>query len=248
MEKRSFSRTPSSWDPQDDLLLRHLKEEKKLGWKEISTHFSSRTPNACQFRWRRLRSVTPGGTPAPAAAQAAPTRSPGARKASSSSSSSSSGSSSSHSAEQVEPVSEPVDPSSGTAEPAQPVQQAHAAQPARQAHEACENDFEWSVEEEDLLIYHRERKLSFAEINILLPSKTEDEITSKISSLDAGSSNYKKMRSQSQSSLTPKRLAPSRSKSFSLQMPVMSPLIKRKYSMSDRYSLQNTNSTFSDEE
>ncbi|GMM33244.1 Dot6 protein [Saccharomycopsis crataegensis] len=54
--KRTFSRTPSSWDPQDDLLLRHLKEQQKLGWKEISSHFSHRTPNACQFRWRRLKS------------------------------------------------------------------------------------------------------------------------------------------------------------------------------------------------
>lgn len=53
---RVFSRTPSSWDPQDDLLLRHLKEQQKLGWKEIASHFAHRTPNACQFRWRRLRS------------------------------------------------------------------------------------------------------------------------------------------------------------------------------------------------
>ncbi|ODV97380.1 hypothetical protein PACTADRAFT_1947 [Pachysolen tannophilus NRRL Y-2460] len=53
---RPFSRAPSSWDPKDDLLLRHLKEEQKLGWKEIASHFTHRTPNACQFRWRRLRS------------------------------------------------------------------------------------------------------------------------------------------------------------------------------------------------
>ncbi|GMM38008.1 Tod6 protein [Saccharomycopsis crataegensis] len=52
----SFSRAPSSWDTQDDILLRHLKEEQKLGWKEIAAHFNNRTPNACQFRWRRLRS------------------------------------------------------------------------------------------------------------------------------------------------------------------------------------------------
>lgn len=52
----STSRNPSSWDPQDDILLRHLKEVKKLGWKEISQYFQSRTPNACQFRWRRLKS------------------------------------------------------------------------------------------------------------------------------------------------------------------------------------------------
>ncbi|XBW37898.1 hypothetical protein QEN19_003478 [Hanseniaspora menglaensis] len=49
-------KTPSSWDSNDDILLRHLKEIKKLGWKEIAQYFSNRTPNACQFRWRRLRS------------------------------------------------------------------------------------------------------------------------------------------------------------------------------------------------
>ena len=49
-------KNPSSWDPQDDLLLRHLKEIKKLGWKDISHFFNNRTPNACQFRWRRLKS------------------------------------------------------------------------------------------------------------------------------------------------------------------------------------------------
>lgn len=64
---RVFSRTPSSWDPQDDLLLRHLKEHQKLGWKEIASHFAHRTPNACQFRWRRLRSgLLKTGSPASA--------------------------------------------------------------------------------------------------------------------------------------------------------------------------------------
>lgn len=51
-----MSKNPSSWDPQDDILLRHLKEVKKLGWKDISQYFTNRTPNACQFRWRRLKS------------------------------------------------------------------------------------------------------------------------------------------------------------------------------------------------
>lgn len=54
--KNVTSRTPSSWEPQDDVLLRHLKEVKRLGWKEIAQYFTNRTPNACQFRWRRLRS------------------------------------------------------------------------------------------------------------------------------------------------------------------------------------------------
>lgn len=53
---KNSSKNPSSWDPQDDLLLRHLKEVKKMGWKDISQYFPNRTPNACQFRWRRLKS------------------------------------------------------------------------------------------------------------------------------------------------------------------------------------------------
>ncbi|KAH3902622.1 SANT/Myb-like DNA-binding domain-containing protein SCDLUD_000202 [Saccharomycodes ludwigii] len=55
-DSNSNTRIPSSWDPQDDILLRHLKEIKKLGWKEIAQYFTNRTPNACQFRWRRLKS------------------------------------------------------------------------------------------------------------------------------------------------------------------------------------------------
>lgn len=50
------AKNPSSWDPEDDILLRHLKEVKKMGWKEIAQYFHNRTPNACQFRWRRLKS------------------------------------------------------------------------------------------------------------------------------------------------------------------------------------------------
>lgn len=56
LSSKSFSRTPTSWDAQDDILLMHLKDNQKLGWKEIALHFQNRTPNACQFRWRRLKS------------------------------------------------------------------------------------------------------------------------------------------------------------------------------------------------
>lgn len=52
---KNFARTPTSWDTQDDVLLMHLKDTQKLGWKEIASHFHNRTPNACQFRWRRLK-------------------------------------------------------------------------------------------------------------------------------------------------------------------------------------------------
>lgn len=55
-EGGSGAKNPSSWDPEDDILLRHLKEIKNLGWKEIALYFENRTPNACQFRWRRLKS------------------------------------------------------------------------------------------------------------------------------------------------------------------------------------------------
>ncbi|GMM28448.1 Tod6 protein [Martiniozyma asiatica (nom. inval.)] len=49
-------RTPQSWDDNDDSLLVDLKEKQHLGWKEIAKHFPGRTSNACQFRWRRLKS------------------------------------------------------------------------------------------------------------------------------------------------------------------------------------------------
>lgn len=54
------------------MMLRHLKEQQKLGWKEIAAHFPNRTTNACQFRWRRLmsgtlRSSSGGGSAAAAA-------------------------------------------------------------------------------------------------------------------------------------------------------------------------------------
>lgn len=43
-----------TWTQKDDELLRHLKEAKKIGWRDISMYFPTRTINACQFRWRRL--------------------------------------------------------------------------------------------------------------------------------------------------------------------------------------------------
>ncbi|KAK9494773.1 hypothetical protein V1508DRAFT_430804 [Lipomyces doorenjongii] len=62
-KKPKIPRNPTSWDPHDDLLLRHLKEQQKLGWKDIASHFAGRTPNACQFRWRRLMSGSLRGGP-----------------------------------------------------------------------------------------------------------------------------------------------------------------------------------------
>ncbi|KAI5963910.1 hypothetical protein KGF57_001186 [Candida theae] len=62
------SRTPTSWDAEDDILLMHLKDRQKLGWKAIASHFTNRTPNACQFRWRRLKSGNLKNPPKSAAA------------------------------------------------------------------------------------------------------------------------------------------------------------------------------------
>ncbi|EGW34468.1 uncharacterized protein SPAPADRAFT_59891, partial [Spathaspora passalidarum NRRL Y-27907] len=65
---KNYSRTPTSWDAEDDILLMHLKDTQKLGWKEIASHFTNRTPNACQFRWRRLKSGNLKNPPKSAAA------------------------------------------------------------------------------------------------------------------------------------------------------------------------------------
>ncbi|KAG7664898.1 uncharacterized protein J8A68_001591 [[Candida] subhashii] len=65
---KNYSRTPTSWDAEDDILLMHLKDNQKLGWKEIASHFNNRTPNACQFRWRRLKSGNLKNPPKSAAA------------------------------------------------------------------------------------------------------------------------------------------------------------------------------------
>ncbi|CAH6722401.1 hypothetical protein CLIB1444_09S02762 [[Candida] jaroonii] len=60
IEKKSKSST--TWTQKEDKLLRELKEHQKLGWREISTFFNDRTPNACQFRWRRIISSINGKT------------------------------------------------------------------------------------------------------------------------------------------------------------------------------------------
>ena len=59
---RRKSKQSTTWSPKEDKLLRELKEVQKLGWREISTFFHDRTPNACQFRWRRIISSVTGNT------------------------------------------------------------------------------------------------------------------------------------------------------------------------------------------
>lgn len=54
LQQRRKSKQSTTWSPKEDKLLRELKEVQKLGWREISTFFQDRTPNACQFRWRRI--------------------------------------------------------------------------------------------------------------------------------------------------------------------------------------------------
>lgn len=54
---KPVSKQASAWTAKDDKLLRFLKGERKLGWREVATYFPSRTANACQFRWRRLVSA-----------------------------------------------------------------------------------------------------------------------------------------------------------------------------------------------
>ncbi|EAZ64009.2 hypothetical protein PICST_28806 [Scheffersomyces stipitis CBS 6054] len=54
LSARRKSKQSTTWSPKEDRLLRELKEVQKLGWREISAFFQDRTPNACQFRWRRI--------------------------------------------------------------------------------------------------------------------------------------------------------------------------------------------------
>lgn len=57
-KERRKSKQSSTWTQKEDKILRELKEVQKLGWREILTFFPDRTPNACQFRWRRIISGT----------------------------------------------------------------------------------------------------------------------------------------------------------------------------------------------
>lgn len=46
-------RTAVPWTAEESKLLVKLREDG-LTWKEIASHFSNRTLNACQFRWKRI--------------------------------------------------------------------------------------------------------------------------------------------------------------------------------------------------
>lgn len=225
---RVFSRTPSSWDPQDDLLLRHLKEQQKLGWKEIASHFAHRTPNACQFRWRRLRSgslkgANGGSSSAPSSNQSTPptvlakdgTSSPSTSPPSQSPLSSSvaltlgnahtpqtklhvngkgttgagatkvSKLSRSYSSSQSRPMQIPE--MSYTFKQAKGkkiiANEDDGADPLSSSINSSSSD-EWTPEEDGLLLARRRRALSFAELSILLPQRSEAEIHKRISTLE----------------------------------------------------------------
>lgn len=42
------------WTEEENKLLKKLKEEEKLGWRDIAMYFPGRTISACTFRWRRM--------------------------------------------------------------------------------------------------------------------------------------------------------------------------------------------------
>lgn len=42
------------WTQEEDKLLEYLRQTEKIGWRDISMYFPTRTINACKFRWRRL--------------------------------------------------------------------------------------------------------------------------------------------------------------------------------------------------
>jgi hypothetical protein len=239
---RVFSRTPSSWDPQDDLLLKHLKEEQKLGWKEISSHFAHRTPNACQFRWRRLRSGS--------------LKSTGDKEKSDkndSSTSNSTPSANSLNANSISPSTSP-DPvlvpsynkfqsippqiksnstpviknikpnnahvgynntftfnskqNSGILNPGTQVVSkrrnsskieptdvlAYSSSSSISSDDedlnkpkAVPNENQWTFEEDELIVTRKQRQLTFAELSILLPSRSESDITQRIAQLEKNS-------------------------------------------------------------
>lgn len=203
---RVFSRTPSSWDPQDDLLLRHLKEQQKLGWKEIASHFAHRTPNACQFRWRRLRSGSLKGASSASSANTTPTA-PTAKDVSTSPSTSPPSQSPSLKSLTVKTASmstkslmSKFQSTTATPLPTPPVNIPEAsytfkqkkiigtneddtADPLSSSLNSVSSD-EWTQEEDGLLLARRKRALSFAELSILLPQRTEAEIQKRISALE----------------------------------------------------------------
>lgn len=62
--RKSKAKQSVLWTPQEDKLLMELKDERRLGWREILSYFQGRTANACQFRWRRIVSgIMPEASP-----------------------------------------------------------------------------------------------------------------------------------------------------------------------------------------
>lgn len=182
-------KTPTSWDPHDDMVLRHLKEQLKLGWKEIAANFPNRTTNACQFRWRRLMSgnLRSAKPPAPTNPHESITSLSGSGTPNSSS----------------EPIQipgsgdSPAISSAGsqgltrtqTSSPSPVPSRQHYYYPpaATSIHSsASTNTKTWSKEEDDLLSSRRDLRTD--ELALLLPQRGETEIIQRVSQLNFSSS------------------------------------------------------------
>lgn len=174
---RVFSKTPSSWDTQDDILLIHLKETLKLGWKEISTHFQNRTPNACQFRWRRLKTGSLKAIPpCPETYIKAPPLEPTIRE--------------------VEVHAEDARRKRALTIPQRNEHHLNAlSDDAMRRYESpvvvptMQNLTPWNEDEDELLSKRREKELTFAELSILLPTRSESDIWCRIDALEGKRSN-----------------------------------------------------------
>lgn len=151
------SRTPSSWDPHDDMMLRHLKEQQKLGWKEIAAHFPNRTTNACQFRWRRLKSGTLRSSGSSGSSSSSP---------SGTASASSSGNTSSHSSNNHDLSRQLVSglPTSVSANDTTIFRTAYPEPGTRN----------WSRDEDELILSRSDLRVE--ELSLLLPQRNETEI------------------------------------------------------------------------
>jgi hypothetical protein len=165
-------KTPTSWDPNDDMILRHLKEQLKLGWKEIASHFPNRTTNACQFRWRRLMSGT--------------LRNNGGNNNSGSGVSSASISAANSTAPST--ISSPLTTTAISPLHTPPTSIQHFQLPSIQPPLPLKTELfrEWSKDEDELLLSRKDLRTD--ELSLLLSQRSESEIKDRIAQLTANNS------------------------------------------------------------
>ncbi|KAK9471112.1 uncharacterized protein V1510DRAFT_404502 [Dipodascopsis tothii] len=186
-KKPKIPRTPTSWDPHDDHLLRHLKEQQKLGWKDIANHFVNRTPNACQFRWRRLMSGSlrgggaGGSASASTSASGSPTSASGAAALSSSTSPTSSASvlSTSSASSASSGTSADYDAAEGSPPP---LSFSSISSVSSTTSQPATRSKPWTAEEDGLV---GRKDLRFEELSVLLPTRTEAEIWARMAEIGA---------------------------------------------------------------